>query len=84
MTKETENKNLLELLAIDDEISVEYYRNQDGVNYLNDYSPMDINQGVEKIERLISFGGKVILYADHVQGKWQAHSEGELVVYRIG
>jgi len=84
MASKIEIKNLLENLKIVDESRISYYLNENGYNYVNDHSPQDINQAIKKVERFISFGGKVKTFADHIQVKWEAHSEGELVVYRIG
>ena len=84
MTNKIDIKNLLEQLEIVDESRVSHYRSDDGYNYVNDHSPQDINQAIKEVERFISYGGKVKMIVDHIQVKWQAHSEGELVVYRIG
>lgn len=76
--------NMLEKLQIVDDSRVSHYRNQDGHNYNNDHSPMNLDQAIKKVELFIDFGGKITKYPDYIQVKWQAHSEGELVVYRNG
>ena len=81
---ETEIKNMLRQLENVDEDVVSRYRNRDGYNYSNDHSPMNMDEAIKKVELFIDFGGTVKKFTDHIQVKWQAHSEGELVVYRIG
>ena len=81
---ETEIKNMLRQLENVDEDVVSRYRNRDGYNYSNVHSPMDVDEVIKKVELFIEYGGKITQFTDHIQVKWQAHSEGELFVYRIG
>ena len=80
----TEIKNMLGQLKIVDESVVSRYRNRYGYNYSNNHSPMDVNEAIKKVELFIEFGGKITTFTDYIQVKWQSHSEGELVIYRIG
>ena len=84
MAGQIEIKNMLEHLEIVDESVASSYWNQDGYNYSNDHSPLDVNEAIKKVRQFIEFGGKIKRFTDHIQVKWQAHSDGELVVYRIG
>jgi hypothetical protein len=81
--EESEINSMLCELEIIDESVVSRYQNRDAGNYTNDHSPIDMDEAIKKIKLFIEFGGKVKLFSDHVQVKWRAHSEGELVVYRI-
>jgi len=84
MATRTEIKKMLEKLQIVNDSVVSRYEYQDGYNYINDHSPMNVNEAIKKVELFIEFGGKTTQYKDHIRVAWQAHSEGELVVYRIG
>jgi len=84
MSYQIEIMKMLNQLEIVDESIISSYRNQDGYNYSNDHSPMDLNEAIKKVELFVDFGGETKQRSDHIQIIWQAHSEGELVVYRIG
>jgi len=75
---------MLNHLGIVDQEVVTRYRNQDGYNYSNDHSALDVDEAIKRVKLFIEFGGKIEQFKDHIRVKWQSHSEGELVVYRIG
>ena len=76
--------NMQVKLQIVDDSRVSHNRNQDGHNFNNDHSPLNLDQAIKKVDLFIGFGGKITKPPDHVQVKRQAHSEGELLVYQMG